>query len=185
MKKILILIFLMSLTPNLWAQHNHHGRSGLYFGIGLGLNSTESSLRSSNNDFVLDEGSGLATSLRLGVGLGDHLRVYYIHDNSWYADFYQGDTKMTGIRGVGMSYYLDHSFQTVYFMGALGTGVVEYPFVADAYFEGAAAMLGVGLSLNDRVSLEANILGTSIPDDIPGETIDHFSSRVMLNMELF
>lgn len=172
---LLVLFVVISLSHSAFALDGN--RKGFIIGIGAGASYVDMDFES---PYTSESKIGLATSLKIGGGITDQFALYYVRNASWFS--YQikaeqvingqtyraeGDkeTFITGISGIGATYYLKTEAPSGYILGGIGIGDVATPFADDSDSEsGSAFMIGGGYEFSPHVHVEGTILMTDIDD---------------------
>lgn len=146
---VLMVLFISSQT---FAMDGN--RQGFVLGFGIGGHTIDVN---NNVDY-----SGLATSFKIGGGFNQNFLLYYVRDASWYS-VNSGTTFVSGITGVGGSFYLSANAPSVYILGGIGIGDLAAPFETNVSSStGDAVLFGLGFEFSPHVSIEGKILNTDI-----------------------
>jgi len=165
--RFLITAYLLVLSQQSFAFDDD--RKGFMIGVGLGFQKT--SIDTSNSNASSNSEAGLATSFRIGGGITEQFSLYYIRSASWFnAPYTEGSNTsdiyyVSGLSGLGASYYFQSSTPSAYLTGALGIGDFAAPFEEDIDSDtdtGSAFMIGGGYEIDQHIQLEVTFLRTSI-----------------------
>lgn len=138
-------------------------RKGFIIGIGAGLHRVSMDYEGPYAD--PDEEFGLATSLKIGGGITNQFALYYVRNASWYKleGYDDSFTAVTGISGIGATYYFSPTAPSGYILGAIGVGDIDAPFEDDIDGEtGSAIMIGGGYEFSPHVHIEGTFISTDI-----------------------
>ena len=143
-------------------------RKGFIIGVGAGLHRVNMDYDNIDDP---DAKFGLATSLKIGGGITNQFTLYYVRNASWFKfeEDHKSYTAVTGISGIGATYYFSPTAPSGYILGAIGVGDIDAPFEDDVDGEtGSAFMIGGGYEFSPHVHIE----GTFISTDIDFEYMD-------------
>lgn len=166
---LLVLFIIISSSSVVFALDGN--RKGFIIGIGAGASCVNMDFESPiKSEFK----TGLATSLKIGGGISNQFVLYYVRNASWIsyqieteAYSYKGQKEIfvTGISGLGVTYYFSPESPSWYFLGAIGIGDVATPFADDSGSEsGSAFMAGGGYEFSPHAHVEGTILMADIDD---------------------
>lgn len=150
------------------------GREGLTASLGLGVHAT---------DFDFSELSrqkskmGVVTSLKIGYNFKKQFALYYVRNASWYA--LRHDTYLSGIAGVGATFYFEPLAETLYASFALGVGDFTNVSKTKA-IKDKAWMATIGYEFSPHWQAEATWLSTSILDK-KNNQLNSSSLQLILN----
>lgn len=156
------LITVVSLLLSADALAFDGNRKGLLLGVGLGLHG--GSAEDYESGFATSSGGsgGLATSLKVGIGLTNHFSLYYVRNASWFRlqfGFNDPFIYLAGISGIGASLYFNNAARSPYILAAVGRGDYGAPFETSPIMrETTSYMVGVGYEFSKRQMLEATAL---------------------------
>ncbi|MEE9270542.1 MAG: hypothetical protein V3V49_09815 [Candidatus Krumholzibacteria bacterium] len=167
-------------------------RSGFILGFGIGPSVTSFTQETRFSFFTTtiekiprESEFGLATSFKIGAGIGEQVMIYYVNNVSWFSvvDSTVRTTSNVAVINdviiansvglVGISYYFEETVPSPYVMGVLGVSVWDAPFE-----DGSSALVGFGLGagvgweFKPHWSLEAMVNWGKPSDTLPflGET---------------
>lgn len=176
-KLLLLLVSFIVISLSNVAFALDGNRKGLIIGIGAGAAYVDMDFES---PIKSESKVGLATSLKIGGGITDQFALYYVRNASWFsyqmkAEYvYNGqtlkeeldkETFVTGISGIGATYYFKTEAPSGYILGAIGIGDVATPFADDSHSEsGSAFMIGGGYEFSPHVHAEGTVLMADIDD---------------------
>ena len=174
----LILLFLGSAS----AQAFNNQRQAFIVGLGIGYHGTDLDFSHTGNPTETASVAGLATSVRIGIGLSNQFTLYYLSENNWYNR--GGDTWSLGLNGLGAAYYFSPQARSAYLHYGYGYSYssLSRESGTDSSKFGNAYILGAGYEFMPHLSLEASYLRANLKDAIdspyPARTT---SWRLMLN----
>jgi len=169
MKLLSCCLVTMGLLSTPVANAFDNERRGFVIGLGAGLHTLDIDYKYSGELLASQSEKGIATSFKIGFGVTNQFLVYYVRKASWFnAPVFDGvsvsdTTIISGISGIGVSYYLSGSAPSAYFLGAFGIGDLSAPFESAIETDtGSAYMFGAGYEVSEHVQFEATILKTNI-----------------------
>ncbi|RAP30747.1 hypothetical protein DID78_02240 [Candidatus Marinamargulisbacteria bacterium SCGC AG-343-D04] len=154
-------------------------RKGFVLGLGAGGHSTTYKQSFEMLSAEVDT-SGLSSSVKIGYGFNEQCAVYYLRDAVWYSmDTMFGEiTYVSGIMGVGVTYYFKPTTQTFFVSAGAGIGDLSAPF--EDWLTpstGSAITLGAGYEFAKHVSVEGKVLSTFIEESgVDNETLSFLVS---------
>jgi len=166
-RKFLLIISLLIFSHQSLAFDDD--RKGFMIGIGLGIQKTNINER--NLNAASNSETGMATSFKIGGGITQRFSLYYVRSASWFNAPYTEDSNtsdiyyVSGLSGLGASYYFQNSAPSAYITSAIGIGDFAAPLEDDIDSDtdtGSAFMVGGGYELNKHIQFEATYLRTSI-----------------------
>lgn len=143
-------------------------RGGWFGGIGLGA-----------HDTTYDNHSemGVASSLKVGYNFTEQFGISYVRNAAWYS--LNNDTFISGISGLGATYYFLPQQETWY--ASVVAGVGDYANLDDVGSETGSAFMGtIGYEFAPHWQAEASYMYTSI-DDSYGQTLETSSIQLLIN----
>lgn len=149
-------------------------REGWHGGLGIGGHITSFDF---NGYDGFDSEGGIATSIKIGYNFTEQISLEYIRNASWYT--LSNDTFISGLSGIGATYYFLPQQETWYAGLALGLG--DFVNLDDKGSEtGSAFMATVGYEFAPHWQAEAVWMTTSITDSYD-DTLDTSSVQILLN----
>jgi len=139
--------------------------------IGIGLGIQKTNINERNLNAASNSETGMATSFKIGGGITQRFSLYYVRSASWFNAPYTEDSNtsdiyyVSGLSGLGASYYFQNSAPSAYITSAIGIGDFAAPLEDDIDSDtdtGSAFMVGGGYELNKHIQFEATYLRTSI-----------------------
>ncbi|MEA1879961.1 MAG: outer membrane beta-barrel protein, partial [Campylobacterota bacterium] len=150
-------------------------REGWMGSIGLGFHSTSFD---SDNFLTIDAESGFASSIKLGYNFTEQFGLYYIRNASWYSVPSTNDLHVSGIAGLGATYYFTPNLNTWY--ASIGVGVGDFANIDEKLSEtGSAFLATVGYEFSPHWQAEVSLLSTNIDDD--SSNLETTSVQFLLN----
>ena len=151
--------------------------------LGLGFHASSLDLSDSSK---VSSFTGIASSFKLGYNFTEEFSLYYVRNASWYTQdvpYLLGDTKeetfVSGITGIGVSYYFSPTNPALY--AGLAVGLGDYTNVTQNSVDiGMAVMATLGYEFAPHWQGELSLLNTSI-DGTHENTIDSTSLQVLIN----
>ena len=138
-------------------------RQGGIIGIGGGIHHTYYT-----HDGFSDSYKSFATSVRAGYAFTNQFSTYYIRNASWRKKKnYYDDTNyhVTGISGIGASYYMSLKTPSTYLVGAIGIG--DDTQIGSYSDSGIAYLVGVGSERTKGIHIELTYLHVYINNSTP------------------
>lgn len=172
-----LLLFILGSTS---AQAFDNKRHAFIAGLSIGYHATDLDETYADNSTETSAVSGLATSIRVGFGLGNQFTLYYFSDGDWYN--HGGDSWLSGINGIGSAYYFSSGARSPYVHYGYGYSYSSLPWESgNKGKRGNGYTLGLGYEFVPHVSLEANYLRTNLKNAIDSPHPTRTSSwRLML-----
>lgn len=144
-------------------------RQGFVLGLGAGLHSTGSEYSLNDNVYRTDSSGGLASSFKIGGGIGEQFSLYFVHNASRFRTSVtkngssKDETAVLFMDGIGAAYYFQHSAPSGYLHAALGGSYFTFPQDSDlGSRKGGALILGGGYEFNPHIMLDLTLLGSSV-----------------------
>jgi hypothetical protein len=163
-------------------------REGFLLGFGLGVSNTqvEKSIEGYETRSDYTE-SGFATSVKLGYALNEQFALYYVRNASWYTIGAEDESTVSGIAGLGATYYFTPEPQSLYINVALGLGDIIDMEENDVLADGSSLMLGVGYEFTQHWQAEVNWFSGSLEgsNKYDGLNIDQSSLQFTINYLLY
>ncbi len=158
-------------------------RKGFYLSGGFGIHSSEFSA-TYEGDTLSEDNGGIHTSFKIGGHIQPQFALYFVREASWWNDQEMDETLVSGLTGIGGTYYFEPQVGSGYIEFGLGIGDVTA--VNDPDIEpliGTAYTLGLGLEATEHLqfALVYSKSDTSI-EDLPG--VDFANSAIAGKVEL-
>lgn len=155
--KLQIVGFLLLVLSTSASHAFNDERHAFIAGLGIGYHATELD-NGNGSDSSVD---GLATSFRVGFGMGNQFTLYYFSDGNWYSQ--GGKSWLSGINGIGSAYYFSTNTRTPYVHAGYGYGFGSQPWESgDKGKGGNGYTLGIGYEFMQHLSVEASYLRTNL-----------------------
>lgn len=139
-------------------------RQGFVLGLGAGFHHTN--IRDNGvpfYDVAQDESEeSLSTSFRLGFGFNEHFLMYLSNDVNWYTEDIESDPTTVSLAGLGMSYYITPSPETVYLTAAYGRAERDELIGTSNLYRGNGFSVGVGYEFARWLSFQADYMNLSM-----------------------
>lgn len=146
-------------------------RKGFIVGFGAGPGLTSSTMEDERNALgpsARDNTWGLQTDFVIGYAPTSRLQVYYSNKVSWFKISVVDVTAISGLTGVGASYFLNSQVPSPFLSGGLGVAVWDDPF--DEWFDrslGFGLWGGVGYEFARHCSAELDLVWGNPTHDYP------------------
>lgn len=167
-RRVMVLAVIATILLLAVAAHAFDGsRKGfiLGFGVGPGYTSFTQTVEIPAIDF--DETSdrensfSFATDFKIGGGITDQFLLYYVNRVTWFGMENALDENVTianGIGGVGVSYYIQTTAPSLYFLGSIGLSTWMTPFEDEiGNWLGFGVSGGVGYEFAAHWGVEATV----------------------------
>lgn len=186
---IILMIFQNLCQDDLFAQNGM--RKGFILGIGVGPGFIK--YRGEYENFGLisigEEKSRLTvmSDFKIGYAPNDNLAIYWMSKVSWFNRETSFDKELTisGVAGLGASYYLNSEFPSLYFNGGVGYstwGTLDFPQGNSTYL-GLGFVIGAGYEFAKHFSVEGNISWGRPNEDFFSYNV--YAFRITLNYLLY
>lgn len=163
MKKIIGLVAVVAAGLGFAGQATGQDRSGFYLSGGLGAHSSDF-----ENVFGEASYGGLLTSFKIGGHLSPQFALYFQREAAWFRveDGFNDILYVTGITGLGGTYWFSNQTGTGYIEG--GVGLADFSAVSEPNAEpvyGAGVAIGGGYELSPNVQVGGILVGSSVEND--------------------
>ena len=146
-------------------------RKGFLLNLGAGYGKYSTTNNFSENGFVSD--------FKIGGGINPQIVIYYTNRILFYQAGTDSETRISGMTGVGVSYFITPRTQTFFFSGALGVGSqrnLEDDFASKT---GTGFTLGAGFEFAPNWTIEASLMKATVGD------YDQSITNLMLTLSWF
>jgi len=188
----LIAAFILTTASGVAAFDKQRKGFILGFGIGPGVASFTETLDSADVEETFEESKfGFTTDFKIGYAPSEKLMVYWMSKVVWVGkddtvvtDIDESITAVTGVGGVGLTYFLKPEAPSLFISLGVGLGVWSYPFEDYDPLTGLGITGGFGYEFSPNWSLEASILyGKPSGDDVEWKyTSDFISAGLTINV---
>ena len=149
-------------------------RAGWFGGLGLGVHNTTFDLSGFSDT---SSETGVASSIKIGYNFTEQFAISYVRNAAWYS--LNNDTFISGITGLGATYYFLPQQETWY--ASVVAGIGDYANLDDVGSETGSAFMGtIGYEFAPHWQAEASYMFTSI-DDSYGDTLETSSIQLLIN----
>lgn len=184
-RRLYIVSLLFFILAGGSAQAFNNQRQAFIAGLGIGYHGMQLDKDAAGNGTTTNTVDGLASSVRIGVGLSNQFTLYYLSEGNWYNS--GGSSWFSGINGLGAAYYFSPRARSLYLHYGYGYSYTSHPWETtdktnNSKF-GNGYILGAGYEFMPHVSVEASYMRTNLTDVtsdslFPSRTT---SWRLMLN----
>lgn len=154
-------------------------------GLGFGINSLSSENNGSETDY--DSDAGLVTSFKIGGVVDQQHAIYYHRQASWFSfdnNATTGNRAISGIMGVGYTYYVEPTVGSPYVEASIGLGDFVDVDGEDVY-TGTALLVGAGYELSEHIQVGGTItVNSTESSDNPDVTVNHRSIAAKVEFKL-
>ncbi|TXR54030.1 outer membrane beta-barrel protein [Reinekea thalattae] len=156
-------------------------RSGFYLSGGIGLHYMNYDLLINDGLYASETNYGAVSSVKIGGYLTPQFALYYVRDAAWWNDEDVDSTMLTGLAGIGGSYYFSPNTPSTFLEFGLGVGDIQNTTYSTGE-SGGAVMIGLGREITPHIQLSGNILSTSIDDSYYSNVI-YETSAIYVKLE--
>lgn len=182
MRKQLIVATAILLTSGL--AHADRNKFVLAGGLGFGTNSVN--IESGSSETELDADASLVSSIKIGGVVNQQHAIYYHRQASWFSGTNAAGNSysaVSGIMGLGYTYYLKPTVGSAYVEATVGLGDFIDVDASDVY-RGRAVLIGAGYELNKHVQVGATFERSATEDDDSDLIIYHNSIAAKVEFKL-
>lgn len=141
-------------------------RKGFIGDLGIGFAYTELAISSGDGKLDQDTSNGPCFSARVGYGFNEHFFLYAVlRESSYFYNKWVNDDFHHGgiLYGLGMSYFIDDSPNSLYITAAYGIGDLDS---GDNVDKGDALLFGAGYLTASHFAFEFSYLNLSVKKDV-------------------
>jgi len=178
-KSLTVLCSLLLLLASQSASAFDGNRKGFMLSLGFGAHGSEIGSNSQG---------GLATSFRIGAGIGNRISLYYANHSAYYnAD---GFLYFSGLTGLGASFHFSPERRSFYVTATVGAATLDSldddDLISGNSGDGTGIGLGFGFEVANVLSLEALLMHAKIDyDGFIDEERDHTSMMILANFNFY
>ena len=186
-KECLIIFLILIVSSNVSAWDGE--RKGFILGAGLGTGFVSHTQKAKGCKSIDESNIGFSINGKIGYAPNNYLMIYNMGPGTFFKNIHILDDKkrmiVSGINGLGISYYFNKTAPSPYIMGGIGISIWRAEFEPDIDdLEGTGFIIGGGYEYKSRFSIEGHFSWANASKEI-SETdykAKFFSINITLNV---